>query len=70
MRLFGEYDGCESGDRGCGWCGGVGVLEVVCGVAMGVGVDVGVGSRGEAVVSSGGNVSAAGGGGARLLQVP
>ena len=69
MRLFGEYDGCESGDRGCGWCGGVGVLEVVCGVSMGVGVDC-VGSRGEAVVSSGGNVSAAGGGGARLLQVP
>ena len=47
----------------------VGVLEVVCGVSMGVGVDC-VGSRGEAVVSSGGNVSAAGGGGARLLQVP
>ena len=22
--LFGGYDGCESGDRGCGWCGGVG----------------------------------------------
>ena len=40
--LFGGYDGCESGDRGCGWCdgvgwfSGVGVVEVVCGVKMGV----------------------------------
>ena len=29
--LFGAYDWCESSDRGCGWCGGVGVVEVVCG---------------------------------------
>ena len=33
--LFGEYDWCESGDRGyhwfsgVGWCGGVCVAEVV-----------------------------------------
>ena len=27
--LFGEYDGCEIDDRGCG-LGGVGVVEVVC----------------------------------------
>ena len=31
--LFGRYDGCESGDGTCnwcgdlGWCGGVGVVE-------------------------------------------
>ena len=39
----------------------VGVVEVVCGVRMSVGVD-GAGNRGEGVVSSGGNVSMAGGG--------
>ena len=53
--------------RVCGWCGGVGgvgVLEVVCGVIMGVVVG-GVGTRGEGVVSSGGNVSVADGRGAR-----
>ena len=43
MWLLGGHDGCESGDRGCGWwggvgwCGGAGVVEVVCGVRMGVG---------------------------------
>ena len=60
---LGEYDGCKGGDRGGGWCGGVGVgvVEVVCGVRMSAGVD-GVGNRGEGVVSSGGNVSMAGGG--------
>ena len=40
------------------------MVEVVCDVRMGVGVD-GVGNRGEGVVSSGGNVSVADGGGAR-----
>ena len=40
---------------------GVGVVEVVCGVRMSVGVDS-AGNRGEGVVSSGGNVSMAGGG--------
>ena len=50
MWLFGEYDGCEIGDRGCGWCGGVGwsvgavVVEVVCSMRMGVGIG-GVGNR-------------------------
>ena len=63
--MFGEYDGCESGDRACGWCDGVGVVEVVCGVRMGVGVGS-VGKRGEGVVSSGGSVSVADGGRARL----
>ena len=24
--LFARYGECESGDRGCGWCGGVGVV--------------------------------------------
>ena len=43
----------------------VGVVEVVCGVRMCVGVG-GVGNKGEGVVSSGGNVSVADGGGARL----
>ena len=57
--LFGGYDGCESGDRGCGWCGSVGV-EVVCGVRMGVAVGCV-----EGVVSIGGSVSVADGGGAR-----
>ena len=61
--LFGGYDGCESGDRGCGWCGSVGV-EVVCGVRMGVAVGC-VGTRGEGVVNIGGSVSVADGGGAR-----
>ena len=40
------------------------MVEVVCDVRMGVGVD-GVGNRGEGVVSSGGNVSVADGRGAR-----
>ena len=68
--LFGGYDGCESGDISCGWCGGVGrcsgagVVEVVCDVRMGVGVG-GVTNRGQGVVSSGGNVTVADGGGAR-----
>ena len=61
--LFGEYDGCESGDRGCGWCGGVRVVEIVCGVRIGVGVG-GVGCE-EGVVSGRGNVSVADGGGDR-----
>ena len=64
MWLFGEYDGCESGDRDCGGCGGVGVGKVVCCVRMGVGVG-GVGTRGEGVVSSEGNVCVADGGGGR-----
>ena len=59
--LFMEYDGCKCGDRGCGWGGGVALEEVVCGVGMGVRVG-GAGNRGEGVVSSGGNVSVAGGG--------
>ena len=42
----------------------VGVLEMVCGLRMGVAVG-GVGTRGEGVVSSGGSVSVADGGGAR-----
>ena len=59
--LFGGYDECESDERSCGWCG---VVEVVCGVRMGVAVG-GVGTRGEGVVSSGGSVSVADGGGAK-----
>ena len=51
--MFGGYNGCESSDRGCGWCGGVGVVEVVCRVRMGVVVG-GVRNRGEGVVNSGG----------------
>ena len=47
--LFGGYDGSEIGDRDCG---GVGVVEVVCGVGMGVGVG-GVKNRVESVVSGG-----------------
>ena len=62
--MFGGYGGCESGDRNCGWCSGVAVVEVVCDVRMGVGVG-GVGNRGEGVVSTGGNVSVVDGGGAR-----
>ena len=56
--MFGGYNGCESDDRGCGWCGGIGwsggagVVEVVCVMRMGVGIG-GVGNRGEGVVSSG-----------------
>ena len=61
--MFGVYDGCDSGDRGCGWCGGAGVVKVVCSMGMGVGVG-GVGNRGGSVVSSGGNVSVTDGGGA------
>ena len=65
--LFGEYDGCESGDRGCdwcggvGWCGGAGVVEVFFSVRMGVGVD-GVGNGGGSVVIGGGDASVADGG--------
>ena len=65
--LFGGYDECKSGDRGCGWCGGVGwcgvvgVVEVLCSVRMRVGVG-GVGNGGGGVVSGGGNASAANGG--------
>ena len=55
---------CESGDKGCGWCGDVDVVEVVCGVRMGVAVG-GVRATGNGVVSSGGSVSVADGGGAR-----
>ena len=51
--LFGGYDGCESGDRGCGWCGGVGLVEMVFVVRMGIAIGD-VGTRGEGVVSSGG----------------
>ena len=58
--VFGEYDGCESGDGVCGWGVGVGVLEVVSGVRMGVGVGS-VGNRGEGVVKSRGSASVAGG---------
>ena len=67
MWLFGGHDGCESGDRGCGWyggvgwCGGAGVVEVVCGVRMGVGTG-GPGNRGGGVVGGGGNVSVIDGG--------
>ena len=72
--LVGGYDGCDSRDRGCGWCGGVGwyggagVVEMVCSVIIGVRIG-GVGNRGWGVVSSGENVSVtdggADGGGAR-----
>ena len=32
VRLVGTYDWCESGDRGCGWCGGGGLwFENGCG---------------------------------------
>ena len=65
--LFAEYDWYESGERGCGWCGWVGVGELVwrCGGVGDVGKSVGVGGAGnigEVGVSSGGNVSVAGGG--------
>ena len=62
--MFGGCDGCESGDRGCGWCSGACVVEVVCSLGMGVRKD-GVGNRGGSVMSSGGNVSLTDGGGAR-----
>ena len=52
--LLGGYDGCERGNGGCGWCGGVGDVTVG-----------GVGARGEGVVSSGGSVSVTDGEGAR-----
>ena len=61
--LFGEYGGCESGDRSYGWGGGVGVVEVVSSKGMGVGV-CGADNRGDSMISSGGNASV-GGGGAR-----
>ena len=74
MKFVGRYDGCESGDRGCGWCcgvgwcGGAGMVEVVGSMKMCVGIGS-VGNRGEGLVSSGGNVSVtdggADGGGAR-----
>ena len=54
--MFRGNDGRESGDRGCG---GVGVVDVVCGMRMGVEVG-GVENRVESVVSSGGNVGVAG----------
>ena len=57
--LFGRHDRREIGDRDCG---GVGVVEVVCGVGMGVGVG-GVKNRVESVVSSGRNFTVADGGG-------
>ena len=62
--MFGGYNWCESGDRGCGWCSSVGVVKVVCSVRMGVGVG-GVRNSRESAVSSGGNVSVADGGEAR-----
>ena len=67
-RLFGGYDGCESGNGGCdgcggvGWCGSVGVVEVFCSLRMGVGIGS-VGNRGGSVVSGGGDASVADGGG-------
>ena len=61
-RLFGGYDGCESGDGTCDWCGGlgwyggVGVVEVFYSVTMGVG------DRGRSVKSGGRDASVADGG--------
>ena len=68
--LFGGYGGCETGDTSCGWygdvscCGGLGVV--------GGGLWFKIGCRGwqlgngeDHVVTSGGNVSVADGGGAR-----
>ena len=60
--LLGGYDGCESGNGGCGWCGSVGAVRVICGVRMGVANGC-VGTRGKGVVSSGGSVSVPDGGG-------
>ena len=54
--MFGGYDGRESGDRGCG---GVGVVDVIFGMRMGLEVG-GVENRVESMVSSRGNVSVAG----------
>ena len=62
--LFGGCDGCESGDGGWGWCGGVGVVELVCGLRICVGVGD-VGNRGEGVVRSAANVGVGDGGEAR-----
>ena len=65
--LFGGYDGYESSDGTCdwcgglGWCGGVGMVQVFYSVAMGVGVG-GVGNRGRSVESRGGDASLAHGG--------
>ena len=59
--LFGEYDGCSSGGGGCGWDGGVGLVEVVSSVGMGVGIG-GADNRVNGVVSSGEKVSVVGGG--------
>ena len=53
--MFGVYCGCKSGDGGCGWCGSVVVVRVVCGVRIGVTVGC-VGTKGEGAVSSGGSV--------------
>ena len=58
--LFGEDDGCESGDRGCGWGGGVGIVKVVSGVEISVGGG-GASNREDSVVSSGGDVGVDGG---------
>ena len=54
--MFWGYYGRGSGDSGCG---GVGVVNVVFGMRMGVEVG-GVENRVESMVSSGGNVSVAG----------
>ena len=62
--LFGGYDGCESGDGTCDWCGGVGVVEVFYSLAMGVGVG-GLQNRGRSVESGGGDASVTDGGGAK-----
>ena len=59
----------ECGDTSCGWCGGVGccgtvgVVGLVYDLRLGVGVDS-VGNGEECVVTSGGNVIVADGGGA------
>ena len=52
--FLGKDDGCKSGDRGCGWGGSVGVMEVVSGVGMSV-RDGGAGNKGDGVVSSEGD---------------
>ena len=59
--LFGEYDRCESDDGGCAWGGGDRVVEGVNCVGKGFGAS-GVDNRGIGVMSSGGNVTVAGGG--------
>ena len=58
--VFGEDSGCESGDRGCGWGGGIGVVELASSLGMSVGGS-GACNRGDAEVSSGGDVGVAGG---------